>query len=96
MVVTGNVEWLTDIHLGEAPRPNCSISQLVGGTTYEEKVNAKVAEANFTMPDEDITIEYHFNYSANAATVYPSPYSHSYWLGYIGDKDLDVTYSASN
>ena len=96
MVVTGNVEWLSDLHLGEAPRPNCSISQLVGGTTYEEKVTAKVAEANFTMPDEDITIEYHFNYSANAATVYPSPYSHSYWLGYIGEKDLGVSYSGSN
>ena len=96
MVVTGNVEWLTDIHLGEAPRPNCSISQLVGGTTYEPKVTAKVAEANFTMPDEDITIEYHFNYRANAASVYPSPYSHSYWLGYIGEKDLGVSYSGSN
>lgn len=95
MVVTGNVEWISDLHLGSAPRPNCSISQY-NGTTYVALGTNKVAEASFTMPDRDITIEYHFNYSANVTTVYPSPYSHSYWLGYIRDKSLAVTYSGSN
>jgi lysophospholipase L1-like esterase len=86
MVVTGNVERIFPI--GDAPKPNCSISQY-NGTDYVEKVVNKVAEANFFMPDRDITIEYHFNYAANIQ------YSHSYWLGYIGDKDLAVTYSGS-
>lgn len=85
MMVTGNVERI--IPIGTPPKPNCSISQYVGGENYEPKVTAKVAEANFTMPDRDITIEYHFNYGVNIQ------YSHSYWLGYIGDKDLTVTYS---
>ena len=50
----------------------------------------KVAEATFNMPARNITIEYHFESSANIL------YSHSYWLGYIGDKDLNVTYSGKD
>jgi hypothetical protein len=82
MTVKGNVEKI----ISDGPKPNCTISQY-DGTDYTQEVEAKIAKAEFKMPDRNITIEYHFKMHANYR------YSHSYWCGYIGDNNLAVTYS---
>lgn len=85
--VQGRVEKILPI--GNPPKPNCIIKQY-NGSDYVQKIVGKLSRADFNMPDRNLTIEYWFNYSANIQ------YSHSYWDAYIGDKDLKVTYSASN
>lgn len=87
MMVSGNVERTFPI--GNLKKPNCPIKQY-NGTEYVTQTVANIAEAEFYMPDRDVTIEFHFDFAAGV------PYSHSYWIGYINDKDLNVTFSGRN
>lgn len=86
MVVTGNVEKI----ISDGPKPNCSISQYNGSAYVVDNPDTQIGKlvtADFYMPDRNITIKYHFKFVPGYL------YTHSYWSGYIGDKDLDVTYS---
>lgn len=87
MMVSGNVERTFPI--GDLKKPNCPIKQY-NGIEYVTQTVANIAEAEFYMPDRDVTIEFHFDFVAGV------PYSHSYWIGYISDKDLNVTFSGRN
>lgn len=94
--VQGRVEVSYDFN-NRAKKPNCTIYQHNGSAYVVDNPDTQIGKlvtADFYMPDEDVTIEYWFNY-ASSTSIFAS-YSHRWWEAYIRNKNLEVKYTSSN
>lgn len=94
--VQGRVEVSYDFN-NRAKKPNCTIKQHNGSAYVVDNPDTQIGKlvtADFYMPDEDVTIEYWFNY-ASSTSIFAS-YSHRWWEAYIRNKNLEVKYTSSN